>query len=89
MPSPKNTLTELEPVTLPTALSALSSLLMARIEAKVSGKDVPRATRKIPASNVFRKGGGSGNISRRRRRKEEEEEGEEEEGEEEEEEEAA
>ena len=35
------------PVTLPIALSALSSALIASMEAKVSGSDVPSATRLI------------------------------------------
>merc|ERR1719375_409854 len=44
-PRPKKTLTELEPVTLPTELSAYLSPRAACIEAKVSGREVPRATR--------------------------------------------
>ena len=43
-PRPRNTLTEFEPVTLPTAESAYSDDFAAVILAKVSGKDVPRAT---------------------------------------------
>merc|ERR1719409_194631 len=44
-PRPRNTLTELEPVTLPTELSAVSSCVAALLEAKVSGREVPRATK--------------------------------------------
>ena len=43
-PRPRNTLTELEPVTLPMALSAFFSLAAAALLAKVSGSDVPKAT---------------------------------------------
>jgi len=46
-PSPRKTLTELDPVTFPMALSALSSAEIASIEANVSGRDVPRATIEI------------------------------------------
>jgi len=44
-PSPRNTLTELEPVTFPTAESAKGSAVAAAMEAKVSGSEVPRATK--------------------------------------------
>lgn len=44
-PSPKKTFTEFDPVTLPTAASAYFSYLAAVIEAKVSGREVPRATK--------------------------------------------
>ena len=44
-PKPRNTFTELDPVTFPTALSANFSYLAAAIEANVSGKEVPRATK--------------------------------------------
>lgn len=44
IPNPRNTLTELEPVMLPMAASALSSLMAATLLAKVSGNEVPRAT---------------------------------------------
>jgi len=44
-PSPKNTLTELDPVTFPIAESAYSEDLAAVILANVSGREVPRATR--------------------------------------------
>lgn len=43
-PRPKNTLTELLPVTFPMALSAVFSPTAAALLAKVSGSDVPRAT---------------------------------------------
>lgn len=43
-PSPTNTLTELDPVTLPMAESANSNCLAAVILAKVSGREVPIAT---------------------------------------------
>ena len=43
-PSPRKTLTEFEPVTLPIAESAVGELLAADMDANVSGKDVPRAT---------------------------------------------
>jgi len=46
-PSPKNTLTELDPVTFPTAESAYFSAYAAAIDAKVSGREVPRATKVI------------------------------------------
>jgi len=46
-PSPKKTLTEFEPVTFPTAASAYLSAVAAAIEAKVSGREVPRATNVI------------------------------------------
>ena len=46
-PSPRKTLTEFEPVTFPTAASAVSASLAAVIEAKVSGSEVPRATNVI------------------------------------------
>lgn len=46
-PKPKNTFTELDPVTLPTASSANFSFYAAAILAKVSGKDVPSATKVI------------------------------------------
>ena len=46
-PNPKNTFTEFDPVTLPTAESAYFSAVAAAILAKVSGRDVPRATNVI------------------------------------------
>ena len=44
-PRPKKTLTLLLPVTLPMALSAVLSAVAAAFEAKVSGNDVPKATK--------------------------------------------
>ena len=52
-PRPKKTFTEFEPVTLPTALSACFSITAAVFEAKVSGRDVPRATKVIARRNVM------------------------------------
>lgn len=46
-PSPRKTFTELDPVTFPTAESAYFSAYAAAIEAKVSGKEVPKATKVI------------------------------------------
>ncbi len=43
-PRPRNTLTELLPVMLPIALSAVFSFLAAILLANVSGKLVPKAT---------------------------------------------
>mmetsp|Transcript_263 Transcript_263/g.612 ORF Transcript_263/g.612 Transcript_263/m.612 type:complete len:327 (-) Transcript_263:412-1392(-) len=44
-PSPRKTLTELLPVTLPMLLSAMGSWMAAVLEANVSGSDVPSATK--------------------------------------------
>jgi hypothetical protein len=44
-PSPKNTFTELDPVIFPIASSAYFSPAAADIDAKVSGKEVPKATK--------------------------------------------
>ena len=44
-PSPRNTLTELDPVTFPTAESACLPSLAADILAHVSGREVPIATK--------------------------------------------
>ena len=44
IPRPIKTLTELLPVTLPIELSAVFSLTAAILLAKVSGREVPRAT---------------------------------------------
>ena len=44
-PSPRKTLTELEPVTFPIALSACLSPTAAALDANVSGREVPRATK--------------------------------------------
>eukprot|EP00960_Hanusia_phi_P036899 752592-Hanusia_phi.AAC.2 len=52
MPRPRKTLTQLLPVMLPRALSAVSSILMAIIEAKVSGTDVPSATTVIAVTDL-------------------------------------
>jgi len=41
---PRKTLTALDPVTLPTALSAYCDCSAANLDAKVSGREVPRAT---------------------------------------------
>ena len=53
-PRPKNTLTEFEPLTLPTELSAVFSPTAACLEAKVSGMEVPRATRVMAVTGSFR-----------------------------------
>ena len=53
-PMPRNTLTELEPVTFPIAESASGDDLAAVMEAKVSGREVPIATRVIPVTEGFR-----------------------------------
>ena len=45
IPSPINTLTELLPVTFPIELSAVFSEVAAILLAKVSGREVPRATK--------------------------------------------
>ena len=50
-PHPKKTLTALDPLMLPTAASALSDCLAAVILAKVSGKEVPSATKVIAATD--------------------------------------
>lgn len=44
-PRPRNTFTEFEPVTLPIAESAYFSYRAAAIEANVSGREVPKATK--------------------------------------------
>ena len=44
-PSPRKTLTELLPVTFPMELSAVFSLTAAIFPAKVSGREVPSATK--------------------------------------------
>ena len=46
-PRPRNTLTELLPVIFPIALSAVLSPHAAALEANVSGREVPRATKVI------------------------------------------
>lgn len=52
-PRPRNTLTEFEPVTFPTAESAYSNYFAAVIEANVSGRDVPRATKVMAVTGSF------------------------------------
>jgi hypothetical protein len=54
-PRPKNTLTELEPVTLPIALSAVLSFLADIADANVSGSDVPMATKLSNAHDTIKK----------------------------------
>ena len=54
-PSPTNTLTELDPVTFPIAESANSDCLAAVILAKVSGRDVPTATKVMAVTASFLK----------------------------------
>ena len=51
MPRPRKTLTEFEPVTLPIAASAVSSPIVAALEANVSGRDVPSATNVIAVTD--------------------------------------
>ena len=53
-PRPRKTLTELEPLTLPTELSAVFSPRAACLEAKVSGMEVPRATKVMAVTGSFR-----------------------------------
>ena len=53
-PSPKNTFTELEPITFPTAASAESASCAALIEANVSGSEVPSATNVIAVTLYFK-----------------------------------
>lgn len=53
IPRPTKTLTELEPVTLPMAESAYSDDFAAVILAKVSGSEVPMATRVIAVTASF------------------------------------
>lgn len=50
-PRPRNTLTQLDPVTLPTAASAYSDVWAAVLLAKVSGREVPRATKVIAVTD--------------------------------------
>lgn len=52
-PSPKNTFTQFDPVTLPIAASANSELLAAVTEAKVSGSEVPKATKVIAVTDCL------------------------------------
>mmetsp|Transcript_23230 Transcript_23230/g.72595 ORF Transcript_23230/g.72595 Transcript_23230/m.72595 type:complete len:305 (-) Transcript_23230:1314-2228(-) len=53
-PIPRNTLTPLEPVMFPMAASALSSCTAARREAKVSGREVPSATKEMAVTLSLR-----------------------------------
>lgn len=50
-PSPKKTLTQFDPVTLLIAASAYSEVWAAVLEAKVSGREVPRATKVIAVTD--------------------------------------
>lgn len=54
IPIPRNTFTEFEPVTFPIASSAVSAFLAAVMDAKVSGKEVPRATKVIAVIEALR-----------------------------------
>ena len=54
MPRPRNTFTELLPVTFPMALSAYFSLTAAVLLAKVSGSEVPRATKVMATTSSLR-----------------------------------
>eukprot|EP00732_Lithocolla_globosa_P002104 Lithocolla_globosa_v1_NODE_1276_length_2703_cov_31.340883.p2 type:complete len:168 gc:universal NODE_1276_length_2703_cov_31.340883:2575-2072(-) len=54
IPKPKKTLTELLPVTFPRLLSAVVSITAAVLEAKVSGKEVPKATMVIAVTESFK-----------------------------------
>ena len=53
-PRPRNTLTELEPVMFPTAESAYWDCLAAVMLAKVSGSDVPIATKVIAVTEFYK-----------------------------------
>ena len=53
-PRPRKTFTELEPVTFPMAESAYYDYWAACLEAKVSGRDVPRATNVIAVTADLR-----------------------------------
>ena len=53
-PRPRKTFTEFEPVTLPMAASAYFSLWAAVIEANVSGKEVPSATKVMAVTVGFK-----------------------------------
>jgi len=52
-PRPRKTLTQLEPVTFPTAESAYGDYWAAVLLAKVSGNEVPRATRVIAVTEAL------------------------------------
>ena len=53
-PKPKNTLTELDPVTFPMAESAVGDDQAAILLASVSGSEVPMATSVMPATEGFK-----------------------------------
>ena len=55
-PRPRNTLTLLEPVMFPIAMSAYFSLTAAVREAKVSGREVPSATNEMAAGDRMAEG---------------------------------
>lgn len=52
-PSPRKTFTQFDPVTFPIAASANSEELAAVTEAKVSGREVPKATKVIAVTDYF------------------------------------
>ena len=54
VPRPRNTLTELLPVTLPTAASACFSLIAAHLLANKSGRLVPSATKVMAVTSALR-----------------------------------
>jgi len=51
---PKKTFTALDPVTFPTAASAYLEFWAAALLAKVSGREVPRATSVMALTDVFK-----------------------------------
>jgi hypothetical protein len=53
-PRPKNTFTEFEPVTFTMEASAWESFMAAAREAKVSGREVPRATKVMAVTQSLR-----------------------------------
>merc|ERR1740138_589979 len=53
-PRPRKTFTELLPVTFPMLLSANGSWIAAVFDAKVSGREVPRATKVIAQSSALK-----------------------------------
>ena len=52
-PRPRNTMTELLPVMCPIASSAYFSLIAAVLLAKISGREVPRATKVMAVTSSF------------------------------------
>ena len=54
IPSPRNTFTEFDPVMFPIAASAWSDCSAAAFEAKVSGREVPRATNEMAVTDCLR-----------------------------------